>query len=54
MKIFFGAAIQGARNREERAVAHRQIVDAIKSCDCEVVSCNNSWSFVSIRGQLFF
>ncbi|MGD8714757.1 MAG: hypothetical protein PVG70_09470 [Desulfobacterales bacterium] len=38
MKIFFGAAIQGAHNREERAVVHRLILDAIKSCDCEVVS----------------
>jgi hypothetical protein len=38
MKIFFGAAIQGAGNREERAAAHRQIIDAIKSCDCEVMS----------------
>ncbi len=38
MKIFFGAAIQGADNREERAAAHRQIIDAIKSCDCEVMS----------------
>jgi len=38
MKIFFGAAIQGASNREERAAAHKQIIDAIKSCDCEVIS----------------
>ena len=38
MKIFFGAAIQGAQNREERAAVHRQIIDAIKSCDCEVIS----------------
>ena len=38
MKIFFGAAIQGARNREERAAVHRLIIDAIKSCDCEVIS----------------
>ena len=38
MKIFFGAAIQGAQNREERATVHRLIIDAIKSCDCEVVS----------------
>ena len=38
MKIFFGAAIQGAHNREERAVVHRLIIDAIKSCGCEVVS----------------
>lgn len=38
MKIFFGAAIQGAHNREERAAVHRLIIDAIKSCDCEVIS----------------
>ena len=38
MKIFFGAAIQGAQNREERATVHRVIIDAIKSCGCEVIS----------------
>lgn len=38
MKIFFGAAIQGATNREERAGVHRMIIDAIKSCGCEVIS----------------
>ncbi len=38
MKIFFGAAIQGAQNREERAAVHRVIIDAIKSCGCEVIS----------------
>ena len=38
MKLFFGAAIQGAQNREERAAVHRLIIDAIKSCDCEVIS----------------
>lgn len=38
MKIFFGAAIQGASNREKRAAVHRLIIDAIKSCDCEVIS----------------
>ena len=38
MKIFFGAAIQGAHNREERARVHRLIIDAIKSCDFEVIS----------------
>ena len=38
MKIFFGAAIQGAQNREERAAVHRLIIDAIKSCNCEVIS----------------
>ena len=38
MKIFFGAAIQGAHNREERAAVHRLIIDAIKSCGCDVIS----------------
>ena len=38
MKIFFEAAIQGAQNREERAAVHRLIIDAIKSCGCEVIS----------------
>ncbi len=38
MKIFFGAAIQGAQNRAERARVHRLIIDAIKRCGCEVVS----------------
>ncbi|MGD8946464.1 MAG: hypothetical protein PVI62_07370 [Desulfobacterales bacterium] len=38
MKLFFGAAIQGAHNREERAAAHRLIIDAIKNCGCELIS----------------
>ena len=38
MKIFFGAAIQGAYNREERSAVHRLIIDAIKSCGYEVLS----------------
>ena len=38
MKIFFGAAIQGAHNREERVRVHRLIIDAIKSCGCKVIS----------------
>ena len=38
MKIFSGAAIQGAHNREERAAVHRLIIDAIKSCGCKVIS----------------
>lgn len=37
MKIFFGAAIQGAHNREERAAVHRLIIDAIKGCGHEVL-----------------
>jgi hypothetical protein len=38
MKIFFGAAIQGASNRKERAAVHRKIIDAIKNYGCEVLS----------------
>ena len=38
MKIFFGAAIQGASNRKKRAAVHREIVDAIKRCGCQVIS----------------
>jgi hypothetical protein len=38
MKIFFGAAIQGAQNRKERAAVHGLIIDAIKSCGCKVIS----------------
>ncbi|MBW2441017.1 MAG: hypothetical protein JRH12_11115 [Deltaproteobacteria bacterium] len=38
MKVFFGAAIQGASNREERAAVHRLIIDALKSNGCEVIS----------------
>ena len=38
MKIFFGAAIQGAHERQERAGVYRTIIDAIKSCGFEVIS----------------
>jgi hypothetical protein len=38
IKIFYGAAIQGAANRRERAPVHRTIIDAIKRCGCRVVS----------------
>ena len=38
MKIFFGAAIQGAHNRLERAAVHRLIIDAVKACGWEVIS----------------
>jgi hypothetical protein len=38
MKIFFGAAIQGASNREERAAVHRLIINALKDSGCEVIS----------------
>ncbi|MDX2499809.1 MAG: hypothetical protein QNL14_04790 [Deltaproteobacteria bacterium] len=38
MKVFFGAAIQGASNREERAAVHRLIIDALKENGSEVIS----------------
>jgi hypothetical protein len=38
MKIFFGAAIQGAQNRQERAAVHKLIIDAIKNSGFEVIS----------------
>lgn len=38
MRIFFGAAIQGASNREERAAVHRLIIDALKASGCKVIS----------------
>jgi hypothetical protein len=52
MKIFFGAAIQGAGNREERAAAHRQIIDAIKSCDCEVMSEHTTGKDINATAEL--
>ena len=36
MKIFFGAAIQGAHNREVRAAVHWLIRNDLKNCYCEV------------------
>ena len=38
MRIFFGAAIQGASNREERAAVHRLLIDALNANGCEVIS----------------
>ena len=38
MKVFFGAAIQGASNREERAAVHRLIINGLKENGCEVIS----------------
>jgi hypothetical protein len=38
MQIFFGAAIQGASNRQERADVHRLIINALKANGCEVIS----------------
>jgi predicted RNase H-like HicB family nuclease len=36
MKVFFGAAIQGSKNREERANVHQFIIQAIKKQGFEV------------------
>jgi len=30
MKIFYGAAIQGAKNREERSTVHQFLINTIK------------------------
>lgn len=38
MKIFYGAAIQGAKNRSERAYIHGTLIELIKSNGHEVVS----------------
>ena len=38
MKIFFGAAIQGAENRRQRAQVHQVIIDAIKNFGGTVIS----------------
>jgi hypothetical protein len=38
MKLFYGAAIQGAKDRGERAYIHRAIIELIKSKGYEVVS----------------
>ncbi len=52
MKIFFGAAIQGAHNREERAAVHRLIIDVIKSCGCEVISEHTTGKDYNATAQL--
>jgi hypothetical protein len=36
MKVFYGAAIQGAENREKRANIHKTIIDTIKKQGLEV------------------
>jgi len=36
MKVFYGAAIQGAENRKKRADIHKTIIDAIKKQGIEV------------------
>ena len=38
MKVFYGAAIQGAYVRKELAPVHKIIIDAIKKCGCQVIS----------------
>ncbi len=38
MKVFYGAAIQGARDRRERAEINRALIDAIKSAGHDVVT----------------
>ena len=37
-KIFYGAAIQGAKNRKERAYIHKLVIDVIKEMGCKVVT----------------
>ena len=36
MKIFYGAAIQGAKNRKERAEVHQFLINIIKEQGFEV------------------
>jgi hypothetical protein len=36
MKVFYGAAIQGAENREKRAIIHKTIIESIKKQGLEV------------------
>ena len=38
LTVFFGAAIQGARNRKERSEVHRRLIAAIKNLSCLVLS----------------
>ncbi|MBN2468566.1 MAG: hypothetical protein JXD19_10495 [Deltaproteobacteria bacterium] len=38
MRVFYGAAIQGNRNRSRRHHLHRILIDTIKTVGCEVVS----------------
>lgn len=52
MKVFFGAAIQGAQNRAERAAVHGMIIDAIKSYGCEVISEHTTGKDFNATAQL--
>jgi hypothetical protein len=36
MKVFYGAAIQGAENRKKRAIIHKTIIESIKKQGLEV------------------
>ncbi len=38
MKVFFGAAIQGVRNRGDRAHVYQHLIDTIKGLGHEVVT----------------
>ena len=38
MKVFYGAAIQGAKNREERSKVHQFLINTIKKQGFEVVT----------------
>ncbi len=38
MKVFYGGALQGAKNREERFNVHRALMDCIKECDFEIAT----------------
>ena len=35
LKVFYGAAIQGAMDRRERSEIHTTIINTIKDCGCE-------------------
>ena len=38
MKVFYGAAIQGAKDRAERALIHKRLIEIIKEESHEVIS----------------
>lgn len=37
-KIFYGAAIQGTKNRQERSYIHKIAIQALKNAGCRVIS----------------
>ncbi len=53
MNFFFGAAIQGAKNRKERVSAHSKIIDAIKKSGCTVISEHTTGSNFDETAMLF-